>query len=611
MNTAGETIIEEYLMLVKAKLPNSIAEDVINELRIYMQESATDLGDGQITLDSAKKTVAQFGAPGEVAAEYVQSMLPESIERESVPPEVAKATQQPVREPSHQIEPVLTSITQNDPTMSHFSFFLIITLQSWLWIFIATKLTWLVGPIGIPFWTNIFPILEILIVTGILIFHTLYLQRHNIILWRRAYKEWSAIQNFVTLPENAIPELGVNIRRLDVLLSFVGILLYLSSILIGGNPYYILLCAIPICIALVGRMYYRIAMFDDAKDPIRNSRKQFIINLVLLIILNGTIYWIFNNRFYYSFPVPFLSLLLLSYIICMSPIIVLDIVSGVQNLWWKIHDAESTSVKSSMMSHQEKQALLTQLGKNIKRLYAKITFWIFVFNLPQIYIIFDNPTYDYWSWYNYNSIIFLFIEIMITPAPLAIYYLYRRFAIRRLESNVVFGQRSRLEAVGDLIISTIALIGISISVLPTGLVYSIIEKLVIYEGYISTHWSHILILMQIVAFPLIAVGLFIRIVGDIYEFKAKWKRSAVSLIEESGVFIILALTLFINAGFIEYIALYDWYSGFLNQYALILPLILLIAFQISSSSLKGKLLRRSGQKQENHKTSNVYTSIAN
>lgn len=607
MNTEGETIIEEYLMLVREKLPEAIAEDVISELRLYMNEAATDLGDGTITVQSAKKVVAQFGAPGEVAAEYIQSMLPESLEQEVVSPDVIKEVQQS----SQLIEPSLTPMDRNEPTVSHFSFFLIATFQTWLWIIIASVLTLLIGPIGIPIWTIFIPISQAAIVTTVLVVHTLNLQRNKTILWRRAYREWSALQNFVTLPENAIPDLGINVRRLDVVLSFLGLLLYLSTILRGSYPWFIILCATPICILFGGRMYYRITSFSENKDPIRNSRKQFAINLALLVLLNSTAFWMFNFPFYYYNWFNQIAPLLFIYMICMGSILVIDIVTGTQNLWWKIHDTESANAKSGVMSNQEKQELMAQLGKNMKSLYARMVFWIAIFTLPQIYLSSGIPAFDYWSYNSHNSIIFLIVEIIAIAVPLSLYYLYRSFAIKRLESNAVFGQRTRGEAAGDLTISAILLASLLLWMLTTGLISNIVDMFYTYEQQIGSQWSYTLVIMQLIPFPLITIGLFLRVVGDLYELQRKWKQTAVSLIEESGVFLLLALTLYASSEYLRFVSLQPWYPTFLYQYALVYSIIALLAFQIASSSLKGRILKRKEQERMRNKARQIFDSIAN
>ena len=93
-----DQVIEEYLALVKEHLPESISEDVITELRTYMLETARDLGAGEVTLQSAKKVVAQFGAPSEVAEEYKYSMLPDSIPDEGDSPSDERQIQRVVQE---------------------------------------------------------------------------------------------------------------------------------------------------------------------------------------------------------------------------------------------------------------------------------------------------------------------------------------------------------------------------------------------------------------------------------------------------------------------------------------------------------------------------------
>ncbi|TFG07141.1 hypothetical protein EU538_09180 [Candidatus Thorarchaeota archaeon] len=89
MNSEAEQVIETYLALVGQNLPDSIMDEVISEIRDYLIESATDLADGEMTVASAKKAVARFGAPSEVAEEYRDSMILEeeapAIGREALP----------------------------------------------------------------------------------------------------------------------------------------------------------------------------------------------------------------------------------------------------------------------------------------------------------------------------------------------------------------------------------------------------------------------------------------------------------------------------------------------------------------------------------------------
>ena len=191
------------------------------------------------------------------------------------------------------------------------------------------------------------------------------------------------------------------------------------------------------------------------------------------------------------------------------------------------------------------------------------------------------------------------------------------FMIKRLESNTVFGQRTRGEAAGDFVISAILLAAVSLFMLTTNVLQGIVEMIGFYDDYLGIQWSNILVFMQIIAFPLVTIGLFLRVVGDLYEFKTDLKKRATSLIEESGVFLLLALSLYVNAEYLRLKYLYFlyyssfWYSQFVMLYVLVSPLIFLLAFQVSSSSLKGKLMNRNNQNRANNKSSQTYSAIAN
>jgi len=75
LNKKGMMLIDEYIELVQTRLPASIAEDVGIELRSYLEAAALDVGNGEITEDSAKRAIAAFGAPADVASEYTESLI--------------------------------------------------------------------------------------------------------------------------------------------------------------------------------------------------------------------------------------------------------------------------------------------------------------------------------------------------------------------------------------------------------------------------------------------------------------------------------------------------------------------------------------------------------
>jgi hypothetical protein len=615
MNDEGEHIIEEYLILVREKLPDSIAEDVISELRSYMQESARDQGEGEITVQSAKKVVAQFGAPGEVADEYKYSMFPESIPEDTIPTEVAQEPSQITQqELSQQLQRRLTPISHEDPTVSYLSFFLRTSVQLWIWTLIASLLTLIVGPIVVPIWSILIPISQAALLTIVLFFHSNNLRWNKTILWRRNYREWSALQNVVTLPENSIPEAGVNVLRLDSLISFIGIMLFLIAALFGNSPFFLLFSGVPVCALLGARIYYRLVTFRDDKDPIRNSRKQFIINLALLVGLNASVFWMFYSPLYYWSILTNLSLFLLPFIVGYGSVVLFNIVTGTQNLWWKTEEVpKSSPVREKEIPRKDQQDLLARLPSTMGRLYGKMVGWIFIYNLPQILVSFDRASFDFVSSEFNNWIVFLISEIALVGFLIAFYFSCRRFIIKRLNSRTIFGQRTRGEAIVDTLISTVFLFVILAFILTNGFNNIITSSIIVYQAHLGTRWSIILVTMEITAYPLGAIALIIRIIGDFHEFKPAWKKRAIGLVEQSGVLLVLAITALMGVEYLKVIGYYHWFGNFTLLYAMLIPLIIFLAFQIGSSSSKGKMMKENSQKKKGNSINSrdVYSSIAN
>ena len=75
MTEDPDMAIDDYLNLVRSHLPNEIADEIIHEIRTNLIEMAQDLGHGQVSIESAKKSIARFGAPSDIAQEYSRSIL--------------------------------------------------------------------------------------------------------------------------------------------------------------------------------------------------------------------------------------------------------------------------------------------------------------------------------------------------------------------------------------------------------------------------------------------------------------------------------------------------------------------------------------------------------
>ena len=140
-----------------------------------------------------------------------------------------------------------------------------------------------------------------------------------------------------------------------------------------------------------------------------------------------------------------------------------------------------------------------------------------------------------------------------------------------------------------------------------------INSIIDYQRHLGTRWSIILATMEITAYPLGAIALIIRIIGNFHEFESAWKKRAISLVEVSGALLILAVTTYIGVVYLKWIVYWHWYGFFEMPYIFILPLIIFLAFQIGSSSLKGKMLKKKDQDKKGNSVNSrdVYSSIAN
>jgi hypothetical protein len=75
MNEDPYAEIDVYLNLVRSHLPDEIADEIIHEIRTYLVDMAQELGHGQVSIESARRSIARFGAPSEIAQEYSRSIL--------------------------------------------------------------------------------------------------------------------------------------------------------------------------------------------------------------------------------------------------------------------------------------------------------------------------------------------------------------------------------------------------------------------------------------------------------------------------------------------------------------------------------------------------------
>ncbi len=625
------SIIDEYLALIREKLPESISDDVITELQSYMVEAARDLGDNnEITLESAKKVVAQFGAPGEVADEYRYSMLPETIPEEAIPTEIMKDTgmidrKQQAKEPE-KTPPRELGV---DPTTKYSTFFFKSFSLTVIWAAISSVITSMTGPIWFPEWLPIrypdlqliFIVIQITFVTLILLAHTLFLKRNKIILWKRTYPDWSIFQNLVTLPENSVPDPGINLKRLDIAASFVGLLLFTPMILVSNDLLYILI-GISGVILLISRIMIIISKLDREKDPSEQYRYEFGINFSLLVILNSSAFWLnnvglFNNALPLLYYIHWLLPISTIFGSLFGTVLLFQVLTGAQNLWWKTEDLEMQPESQPIEDIKlGKEAIKKDMARNAVSMFVQMLGGLLIFNSIIFYACLEiAPDYNIGV---FGSRMSLFLGTTIVIGFLVtLYFLFRYFLIEHLNSTSLIGRRTRVEAVCDLALCAFLLFGISHQALHRYSSEIIDETLHYYNQALGISydigWS--IIVLEIISVLLVFIGLVIRIPGNILEFKTEYKISAAKRIEESGFLIIVALSFVVGGEFIKYLV--TNISHFMNYfYPSYLIIVIVIAFQVVSSGMKVKEMTNAPvpMKTDEHKNineMNEHAKIAN
>lgn len=610
-------IINEYLTLVREKLPEAIADDVITELETYMLETARDLGDdGQITVESAKKVVAQFGAPGEVADEYRFSMLPETIPEDDIPTEILHDTQDvetdlAIDRPKETA--IITRKRGKNPTVTHSTFFIKSVILTTMWAAVVVALTSFLGPFWDESWTRtifLAPTLMVILAIPFLLLYSYDLKKSDVILWSRSYPDWSSLQVLVTLPENSIPESIAQYKIFDIILSFCGIVLFTPYILQGYNAAFILLIGIPTVVLLAIRILINGKKMDDESDHIQMAKYAFGANLSLLVILNASFWWTFSvelgSTYLQSSLMPAHSM----YVILFGTALLLQVVTGAQNLWWKTQDESSTKpISRQTVEVAEKEKLIEILPDTVGRLFAKTILWIIVFNAVPIYLSAAYiPSYSNIE-FTYRLVLFL-VGIILTSVLLFLYLTFRYVMIRRFNFVRIIGQRTRVEALIDAIASSVLLL----PMMTTFFIvqnYSFEYTIVHYQELLgSLQLGYLLGIMEIIPFVLISIGLVFRLFGDGMEFATSWKRGANRWIEQSGILLIVTLTIMSGVEYFKHNIMTQWY-GYSLYYPLYWLFVAFFAFQVETSSLKLKLMKKGNHDTKTPESKDVSHNIAN
>jgi hypothetical protein len=267
-------IIEDYLQLVRRHLPVSIAEDILDELRDYMVEAATEEGGGTLSPESAKRTVSRFGAPSEVAEEYRESML---LEDHDASPELVDGGAR-----SSELAPPAEEGYGKPVSLIRGLFHLALVLMIWA---VPTSLA-----AGIPM-VLLLPF-QALAFTVFIILRGLYLKIGGRKLSKASYSTWPRLQRLFTLPFGILPRGRKWMLFIDFLVTFFFLIFSLFA--------YAFYPAIPF---LLVRLHYIRKRLTDL-DPILFVRRDAIVEFLLVLTVNLGIGITFWTMFGWSYWFP-------------------------------------------------------------------------------------------------------------------------------------------------------------------------------------------------------------------------------------------------------------------------------------------------------------------
>lgn len=443
MSEDPKIVIDEYLALVREKLPETVADDVISELGSYMVEMAIEFGGGEITIESAKKTVARFGSPGEVADEYKYSMFPELL------PEESSATSENETETPRTVdrsvielpgEPVVHS--QGDPVEDRAT---VLARFAGITIFLGmltVLLSSIVGPIWVSFEAISVFAAEIAIAILLGILRVMYLGAKGTPLWKKNPTGISSFQRAVTLPENVGDTKSGILAACDAVGSGFGIIIIVFPLGMAYGILYTFIVSLPAALFLGAKIYYDLKLMLG-RNPYEVARRDFLCTLASLVLINSGLAW-------WALAPPWLAfsdhLPLAVFNLTMGPFYVYQLVTRFQDLWWKSEVIKPKSKTRHPALRRLKRAELYALGKSFLGL---ILFSILPLYAAQRW----SPYYS--AYYTSQVGGWLIVMCMAVPVVLLVHYLYRRTFIRRFNSDNAVGRRTLGECAADFIVALI------------------------------------------------------------------------------------------------------------------------------------------------------------
>lgn len=381
------TVIENYLSLVRGYLPDRIAIDVIEELRAYIIEAAEEEGKGVLSVEVAKRTVARFGAPSEVAEEYKESMM---LADDEDPSDTSYSG---------------THLTQGNPPSKASTEMVpreidtgrsISNIEACFhFIFVASILISLTAlPAGI-YALIVAPIQFVLIMV-----FSLWIFFKNttkgIQPSKRSYEDWPTLQRYFSFPSNFLPEFGHEGFIIESFLSALCIVLILLS-----HP--ILYAIIPFLLV----RYWIMELRASDRDSSSYVRSDFIVELFTILIINFSLQLVVLTGFYWTYITPIASI----FLGVLNTFLVVRLTAIVPDLWidreGMLDDSELESTSSSSEVTTDRKGRPADLGLSTLKAIGMSILWTALIAFSILPLIRSS---------NYNSYLFVYVLLMQIPA---------------------------------------------------------------------------------------------------------------------------------------------------------------------------------------------------
>ncbi|TET09596.1 MAG: hypothetical protein E3J86_07680 [Candidatus Thorarchaeota archaeon] len=567
MNEDPILIIDAYLNHVREHLPESMVDEVIAELRGYMIEMAEGLSDGDVTNASAKRVEARFGAPSELAKEYI---LPDVDTTERV--DEAHQLQQ---EPEEDIPEQWRELS---PASYGGTFLKFITIAV-LWIVIYwTTIT----PFSFWWFTSLaifVPAFQFGLVATVIAAILLKSKARGLQLRSVTFSNWSCLQNLVTFPEN----LALEIYSTKVLVDIGLTILTVFGFVVLSGYYY--LYATPMILFLIIHLVYAVRRLGNS-DPVSFIRREYVVNVALLLFLNAVIAW-GSTPWISNSMSPFLVWISLGY----STLLLYQIVTRAQDLWWEASGpSENYPERTSGLSQDAKRKLLNRTKRTALRSIGGIVASYSVTIIFGLLILFLTNTKISASIWNMHGIVLVIIASYFAIASVglaSVYFGVRYYLVRSRGRISVFGKRTRVEAAIDLLVTGAGLFIIIVSSL---YFFGRLGSDIIVRSYGAAPLFRLVLSIAITAWvPILLIALVARITADIGDLRERDSDFAQEAMVFSGYLFLIGAALMTG--------IYFMLLSYLNPYLTIVRemfmtlmfsyvALVLFAFQTSTAGAK-------------------------